>query len=162
MREFSKISPRIWRDKQFLSLTSSDAKLALFYFIASEHQNSSGCCRILDGYASADLGWEVDRYLSSRQELVRAGSIHFDDETSELFIDGWFQTNPPMNPKHGQFISRRISEVESDRIREVAESAFVECEETKRPPPELSMRPSLMAVGGSSLTETSYMRRRQA
>lgn len=125
MRDFTKISPLLWRDKRFQSLASSDAKLAYLFHLTSEHQNSAGCYRLLDGYAATDLGWSTERYIQARQEVVGAGLILFDEETSELFVKGWFDGNPPTNPKHAMGTRKLIGNVASDAIREAAEEAFL-------------------------------------
>ncbi|MDW9902035.1 hypothetical protein GOA77_09165 [Sinorhizobium meliloti] len=125
MRDYSKVSPLIWRDKRFNSLASSDAKLAMLYFATSEHQNSAGCYRLPDGYAAADLGWDVDRYQAARGAVVSSGLILFDEATSELFLVDWFESNPITNGKHAKGTQSLIVRIDSDTIREAAEDAFL-------------------------------------
>lgn len=96
-REWSKVAPNVWESGRFVGLTDSDAKLLLLYFMSNSHQNSSGCYRIPDGYAVADLGWSLDQYRSARNLLVEAELITFDPATSEVFVDRWFKHNPPTN-----------------------------------------------------------------
>jgi hypothetical protein len=132
MREFSKVSPLIWRDKRFRSLATSDAQLVYLFLCTCEHQNSAGCYRMPDGYVAADLGWDLQRYLDARSHVVEAGLIVFDLSTSELCIAGWFDFNPAMNSKHSQFIQRVIASMESDEVRETAEAAFQASEEFKQ------------------------------
>jgi|SRR5690349_19308745 hypothetical protein len=123
-RVFTKVSPRLWRSRRFRGLPSEDAKLAFLYLLTSEHQNSAGCYRLPDGYATADLGWHVDRYKKARQQLVEAGMVKFD--AAEVFIDGWFTHNPPMNDDHLLGIERQLDRIESDVIREAAHEALSE------------------------------------
>lgn len=159
MRDFSKVSPLVWRDKRFRSLASSDAKLAMLYFVTCEHQNSAGCYRLPDGYAASDLAWDAPRYEKARGAVIDAGLIIFDPETSELFIADWFETNPAMNPKHAQAVERRISTIDSDVIREAAEEDFLKSEEIRASRPSKPEKHALHAVG-SRLAETSYLNRR--
>lgn len=157
MREFSKVSPLMWRNKRFCMLSSSDAKLAMLYFVTCEHQNSAGCYRLPDGYAASDLTWDVPRYEKARTAVVDAGLIAFDPDTSELFVCGWFETNPAMNPKHAQSVERRMMDLESDLIREQVEAEFSISEEARE---SRSKRPApvLQAVGGH-LANTRYLNR---
>ncbi|WEZ84648.1 hypothetical protein P6U16_08770 [Rhizobium sp. 32-5/1] len=133
--------------------------MAMLYFVTCEHQNSAGCYRLPDGYAASDLGWDAGRYEKARAAVVDAGLIVFDIETSEIFITGWFETNPAMNPKHAQAVERRISALESDVIREVAEEDFLKSEEIRASRPPKPEKPQLHAVG-SRLAESSYLNRR--
>lgn len=132
MREFSKISPLVWRDKRFRSLPTSDARLVYLFLCTCEHQNSGGCYRMPDGYAAADLGWDLQRFVDARAQVVDAGLVVFDPCTMELCVTGWFDLNPAMNGKHSQFIQRVIASIESDEVRETAEAAFQASEDFKK------------------------------
>jgi hypothetical protein len=161
MRDFSKVSPLLWRDKRFNSLASSDARLAMLYFFTCEHQNSAGCYRLPDGYASADLSWALDHYVTVRQQVVDAGLILFDDDTKELFIVGWFKTNPAMGSKHAIGCERLIGNIESDAIREAAEEEFLQSEEHRQ---SQSQKPSgsVQSLQASNrLASTNYLTRGQ-
>jgi hypothetical protein len=162
MREFSKITPAMWRDKRFRSLPSSDAKLVSLYLLASEHQNSAGAYRLPTLYACSDLGWDEERFAAARAEVLKADLFAFDPETEEFYCRGWFKTNPAMNPKHAQSIIRRISELESDEIRERAEAEFAQSQEQKaRAKAEISGSVhSLDDYSGGRLTRTRYMQGR--
>jgi hypothetical protein len=77
-----------------------------------------------EGYVLADLGWEIDDYRRARGNLIDVDFIAYDDETEEVFVKGWFKFCPPMNDKHASGTMSRISEIESDAIREVLEVEF--------------------------------------
>ncbi len=116
-RDFSKIPPSIWRDRRFLAL-DSDGRTLLFYFRTSPHHNASGCYRVPDAYAAADLTWEVDQYLAVRAALVEAGLIAFDAETSEVYVVDWFRANAPKGPKQEIGCRRCIEWILSHRLAE--------------------------------------------
>lgn len=122
-REYSKISPAVWRSARFLRL-GCEGRVLHLYLMTNEHVNSPGCYRLPDLYACADLGWEQDEYLSHRAILQAAGLIDFDEESSFVFIEGWMKHNPPTNDKHSLGMLRRIQEIDSDRLREKALAAF--------------------------------------
>ncbi|MGA1803352.1 hypothetical protein [Rhizobium sp. HT1-10] len=161
MREFSKVSPLFWRNKRFSALTSTDAKLCMLYFVTCEHQNSAGCYRLPDAYAAADLSWPMQHYLEVRQQLADAGLILFDDESKELFVTDWFETNPAMNDKHSQGCQRLISNIESDNVREAAEDAFLQAEENRQSKPSKAAGSVPNFNPSSRLASTGYLNRRQ-
>ena len=123
-REFTKVSPAIWRSNRFRKLASTDAQLLYLYFLTCEHQNSAGCFRIPDGYACADLGWEPVRYTTARDALVGGEMVSFDTDGEVIYIRRWFKHSPPMNDKHAQGTRKLIAEIESDALREAVEAEF--------------------------------------
>lgn len=118
MRDWSKVSPAIWSSKRFLSLASSDARLVHMYFLTSGHQNSIGCYRLPDGYAAADLGWEVERYRTAREMVLNSQLIDYDYDTEEILVFNWLKFNPPMNPKHEIGNQGQLDRVRSERLAE--------------------------------------------
>jgi hypothetical protein len=126
-REFSKVSPVIWRSKRFLALPDDRCRLLLLYLLTCQHQNSAGTFRLPEGYACTDLvGWTIEQYRAARDHLRTAGLIVHDEKTEEIFVTGWFQISPPMNPKHAASIISRINEIESDDVRSIAEEEFTD------------------------------------
>ncbi|MCF6099826.1 hypothetical protein [Mesorhizobium muleiense] len=125
-REWSKVSPALWRSPRFLGLQGSDERLLLVYYMTGDHMNSSGCYRLPDGYAIADLGWTLERYRTARDLLVAAGLISFDRTTEEVFVNRWFKHNPPTNAKHAKGARRLINKIDSDDLRLMAEEEFCE------------------------------------
>lgn len=147
-REFSKISPKVWRSKRFLALPSDDPRYLLLFILSSPHQTSAGYFKMPDAYGAADMSWPVDKFRASRAQLVEAGLLAFDAATDEYFLPGWFAFNKPMNASHQKAIVRLVSEIESDTVREVAEAELQ--------PALLSTTPS--APDRSGLGTTAYMR----
>ncbi|MHB9446940.1 hypothetical protein ACYG9R_09210 [Mesorhizobium sp. RSR565B] len=130
MREYSKISPKVWRSPRFRSLEMDDSRLFYLFLLSCEHQSSAGCFRLPDAYAAADLNWSVDRLETARAPLVGDFIVH-DAATFEYFIARWFRHNPTTNVKHRQGVRRLISELDSDLVREAAEIELEEHEESK-------------------------------
>ena len=123
-KKFTKVvGEALWRSKRFLAATDK-AKLAYVYFLSNSHSNSIGAYTIPDGYALADLGWQIADYQIARAELVTAGLILFDDDTSVVYVTNWFRHSPPQNEKHAQGCQRMISELESDLIADVVQQDF--------------------------------------
>lgn len=132
-KRFTKVHPAVWRSQRFAGLASSDAKLLHFYFMTSEHQNSSGACIIPDGYVAADLGWSLPAYRKARDELIAAGLIAFDVATTTAYVERWFKHNPPMNTKHAQGCQRLIGEIESETLMLKVQGDFDEANRSRNP-----------------------------
>jgi hypothetical protein len=124
-REFSKVSPALWRSARIYGL-SLQLKAIYVYYLSNNHVTSAGCYALPDLYGCADLNVTEADMASYRAELIAAGLIDHDANTSEVLIERWFRHNPPMNPKHYKGTSRFVSEIESDRLREKAEAALQE------------------------------------
>lgn len=131
MRNFTKVSPSLWRSRRFRHLPSDDARFLYVYFLTAPHQTSAGCYEMLDGYACADLGWTPDRYRAARAQLVVGDMILWDEQTDEVFILRWFAHNLPDNPSHRKAIERAISAINSPEIRVKAREAL-EISETSK------------------------------
>ena len=125
-REFSKVSPAVWRSGRFRRLQGQMPKLVYLYLVTNGHVNSAGCYALPDLYACADLDCEVDAYTVARDALLAGEMIDYDPATSEILIERWFRHNPPMNPNHHKGTARIVSEIESDRLREKVEEALTE------------------------------------
>lgn len=143
------VSRSVWRSERFGQLEAHRDKLAFFYFLTCEHQTGTGCYRLPDGYAVADLGWPMQEYVEARQMVQNAGLIDRDDETHEIYVERWLQNNPPQNPKHATGIRTLINQIESDRLREKVEEAYSEVWEAN----PLNSIPS-----NRGLADTAYMR----
>lgn len=120
-RSFTMVSPAMWRSKRFKA-ASTEGRLLYVYFLTSEHQSNAGCHRLPPGYACTDLGWTLAEFERARGELIDLGLIAFDEDTDEVFICRWFKHCPPTNPKHRAGVLRSIEGIESDTLREMAES----------------------------------------
>jgi len=120
-RNFTMVSPEIWSSPRFAA-QDSDGKTLLLYFITGPHQNNSGCARVKEGYALADLGWDAKLYRAKRKGLHDAELIDVDGE--EVYVQRWYEHCAPGNIKHARGIITNINKIESDRLREKVEAEF--------------------------------------
>ena len=156
MREFSKVSPSLWRSKRFNNLPSEMCKLIYLYLLTSEHQNSAGAYRLPAGYASHDLNLSIEDFEAARDEVVKAELILFDAETDEYFITRWFKHNPPMNEKHSKGITSTLAKLESQDLLAKAIESLNEVEALRiSKSTESSQKPNFN--GGNDLTQTVYL-----
>lgn len=126
MRDFSKVSPQIWRSKRFGAL-GDDARMFVLYLLTCQHQSSAGCMSLPDAYATADLNWTGERLEAARQAVIDADMLVYEGASDEYFVRRWFQHNPPTNPKHRHGIERLISELDSEAVREAAQCEYESC-----------------------------------
>lgn len=150
-REFSKVSPKVWRSNRFRALPSDDARYLLLFVLTSPHQTSAGCFKMPDAYGSADMNWTVERFLAARLELVQANLLAFDEATDEYYLPGWLSFNKPMNASHQKAIVRLVADIESDVVREIAEAELM---------PALIPSTVETIPNRSALASTSYFTRR--
>ena len=159
MREYSKVSPKLWRSPRFRSLANEDARLLYLFVLTCEHQSSAGCFRLPDAYAAADLAWTSDRLHAARTHLVNADLLVHDAATDEYFVPRWFRHNPPTNPKHRKGVERLISEVDSDEVRDAAETEYSDHLTSKN---LLDSPFEPLSNSGDRLTNTSYFKNGRA
>jgi hypothetical protein len=123
MRDFTKISPRVWYLKEFQVLAARE-KLQYLFLYSGPHQNSSGCSYIRPAHASADLDCKVAEYLRVNDKLASCELIRVDVETSEVMILDWFKFNVPMNEKHRTGTLRQIESIASNELRTLSREAM--------------------------------------
>lgn len=128
--KFSMVSSSLWWSKRFRPL-GTDAKLLYLYCLTGERQNSSGAFRAPEGHVLSDLDWSAEHYHSCRQALIDADLIAFDADEDTVYVKRWFKQCPPKNPKHAAGTRKLIEAIESDLIRELVESDFLEAEEIR-------------------------------
>ena len=124
MRQYSKISPTIWRSKKFRKLESDDARLAYFYLITCPHSNSAGCFDLPLVYGGADLGWQTERFGKAIDRLSSVGLIRFDGDENTVLIENWAKFNPPTNAKHALGLISELEAASSDDLKSVASQCF--------------------------------------
>jgi len=126
MRQYSKISPTIWRSKKFRKLNSDDARLVYFYLITCPHSNSAGCYDLPYVYGSADLGWNVERFKTAIDSLSKVELIAFDEDENTVLIVNWAKFNPPTNAKHALGLINELESASSDDLKSVCAQEFRE------------------------------------
>lgn len=162
MRDFSKISPTLWRSKRFLDLSSDDARYLYLYLLTCEHQNNAGAYYLPDGYACNDLSWQVERYDKALAELEQVDLIATDRSVSVVMIRRWFKHNPPMNESHLRGIERVIERIESDCIAEAVSADLSEAwelvlEARRAEEERKKAKAPLPSLRNSTALETSYL-----
>lgn len=117
MRDFSKVSPTVWRSQKFRRLTDIHERLIYLYLLTCPHGNSAGCFDLLPGYAAADLGMVEEQYLNRLDTVSKAGLIQFDRAENTVLITGWWKFNAPANVKHAQGILSQLSQASSHQLK---------------------------------------------
>jgi hypothetical protein len=117
MREFSKVSPTVWRSKKFRSLPGIEERHVYLYLLTCPHANASGCFDIHPLYAAADLGLSDIQFRDCIHTLSEAGLIEWDEAENTVLIGNWVEFNGPQNPKHALGILSQLAQVSSDTLK---------------------------------------------
>lgn len=125
------------------------------YYMTCEHQNSSGCYRVPDGYGCTDLVWDKARYIKSKNQLIEDKLIAFDTQTSEVFVHKWFKHNPAMNDKHAKGTRTIIDTINSQILKDIVEAEFQILEGLRAERTQTSSKP---VANNEHLTRTNYLR----
>ena len=120
MREFSKVSPTVWRSKKFRGLPDMESRHVYLYLLTCPHANSAGCFDIHPMYAAADTGMAEERFLYCIETLSKAGLIEWDGAENTVLIGNWVEFNGPQNPKHALGILSQLAQVSSEALRSKA------------------------------------------
>jgi len=123
MRTFSQVPIRLWRDKAFRAL-SVDGKLALLSLWCGPHSTSAGVLNCEDGFGALVLDWPVERWQAARAEIEARGLAQWSEETDEVWLPNFFDTNRPANAAARAAVSRQIAAIESQDLRTAAGKAF--------------------------------------
>lgn len=118
MRDFSKISPSVWRSQRFTELPTDDARYLYLYLLTCEHQTNAGAYHLPHGYACDDLRWEKSRLSQALEKLVASSLIIHDAATAEIAITRWFKHNAPMSESHLLGVERTIERIHSSIVAE--------------------------------------------
>jgi len=120
LREFSKVSPTVWRSKKFRGLPDMESRHVYLYLLTCPHANSAGCFDIHPMYAAADTGMAEERFLYCIETLSKAGLIEWDGAENTVLIGNWVEFNGPQNPKHALGILSQLAQVSSEALRSKA------------------------------------------
>lgn len=117
MREFSKVSPTVWRSKKFRSLKSVEARYVYLYLLTCPHASSAGCFDIHPLYACADMGLSDIQFGDCINSLCEAGLVEWDEDENTVLITNWTEFNAPANPKHALGILTQLRQASSEPLR---------------------------------------------
>lgn len=117
MRDYSKVSPRVWESEKFWSLENDLHRYAYLYLLACPHVNSCGCFKLPISYMADDLRWDLEASRKAIDSLCHSLLIAYDNTTRTVWITRWFDFNPPTNPNHGKSILAEIERVSSTDLK---------------------------------------------
>lgn len=120
MRDFSKVSPSVWRSKKFRKLAEDVSKLVYLYLLTCPHGNSAGCFDLDPAYACTDLGIDEKAYRKAINSLCKVSLIEFDDDENTVFLVNWATFNEPTNPKHAMGLLAKLDSASSPRLKQRA------------------------------------------
>lgn len=95
--KYRKISPRIWSDIKFRSV-SDDAQLLFLFILTHPHMSSVGAIRASIPGIATEKGWEIERTNKGFAELFQKGLLKHDISASAIIAPNFIKYNPPENP----------------------------------------------------------------
>ena len=97
MSRYRKISPTIWNDGKFSTL-SDDAQLIFLYLLTHPHQTSLGAMRASVPGLAAEKRWKLPRFERAFGDIEALDMLRHDPEASLVWLPKFLKHNPPENP----------------------------------------------------------------
>lgn len=119
MRDFTKVSPLVWRSKKFKRLEPID-RLIYLYLLTSAHSNSVGCYVLPLEYVALDLGMTPDDAIKGIERVSETLLIGFDSDEDLVLVHNFLTFNPPMNPNHAKMMQKEIGALPESRLKLIA------------------------------------------
>jgi hypothetical protein len=143
MREFSKVSPTIWKSQKFKRLPDLESRHVYLYLLSCPHGNSSGCFDLHPMYAAADLDMLPEVYAKAIGSICEVGLIEFDKAFNTVRIVNWEAFNEPTNPKHAHGLLVQLRVASSEVLRGKAFHAFLQVFRRKKYDTDASLRKAI-------------------
>jgi hypothetical protein len=125
MREFSKVSPTVWKSRKFSKLPNIEARHVYLYLLTCPHGNSAGCFDLVPGYACADLGMTEIEYRRAIDTLSKADLVRLDEDENTILIVNWEEFNAPTNYKHAIGLLTQLDRATSVALKQLALNTFL-------------------------------------
>lgn len=127
MRDFCKVSPKVWRSLKFKSL-SARGRLLYLYLLTCPHVNAVGCYTLPMAYLGADLGFDdADAVMG---EVRKAGMVRYDDAEAIVFVENFIHFNPPTNANHARMMLKQAEELKKTPFfKDLLEKLQIECQD---------------------------------
>lgn len=131
MRDFSKVSPSLWKSKKFRALPDDAARLVYVYLLTCPHGNSAGCFDLDPAYACTDLRMPEKAYRKAIESLKSVGLVDFDSIENTIYLVNWATFNEPTNAKHAIGLLTQLNQASCVRLKVKALADFEEVIHTK-------------------------------
>lgn len=124
MRDFSKISPSVWKSKKFRALPDDSARLVYLYLLTCPHGNSAGCFDLDPTYACTDLRISDKAYTKAIEAMCAVSLISYDHTENSIYLSNWATFNAPTNAKHAMGLISQLDRASSVRLKALALEDF--------------------------------------
>lgn len=125
MREFSKVSPSVWRSKKFRAIKDHEAQRVYLYLLTCPHGSSIGCFDIDPNYAAADLEINSEQFRTCIETLSNALLIEFDWDDNTVLLVNWESYNEPANINHAKGMIAQFKQASSEMLKAKCFKAFL-------------------------------------
>ncbi len=87
MRNYSKVSPKLWTGTVGKALRSDpEAQALAVYLVTCPHSNMVGLYHLPVAYVAADLGWQLEGASKALARVCEVGFARYDDEHERVWI----------------------------------------------------------------------------
>jgi hypothetical protein len=107
---YRKVYPRIWRNNDFLAM-SSDDKTLTFYCLTGPHMNRIGLCVLSIGNAAEETGLPISKVKTRLAHICNVFGWRYDAASRVLWVPSWWEWNKPENANVLKGALRDVTEV---------------------------------------------------
>lgn len=97
MSKYRKISPKIWNDSKFRSL-SDNGKLVFFMLLTHPSTSSIGTLRAFTQGLAPEMGWSEKVFREAFREVFLKGMVKVSENDGLIWLPNFMKYNPPESP----------------------------------------------------------------
>ena len=134
---FRKVDQLLWKSRTFRSM-SEDARALYQYLLTSPHNNALCCYYLPDGYATADIQWDLPRFRAAMDELVSTRRpedgtpmVVYDPANSLVLVWGQLEKEGLANPNAAKAALKALATM--PRHSEIYAEVVAACERLRQP-----------------------------
>lgn len=97
MAKYRKISPSIWNDSKFRSL-SDNGKLVFFMLLTHPQTSAIGTIRAYQQGLAPEMGWQEKAFGKAFREVLEKGMAIYSERDGLIWLPNFMKYNAPENP----------------------------------------------------------------
>jgi len=104
-----------WQDSEVLDLTP-EQKYFFLYLLTNPHTTQVGIYEVSKKLMAFETGYHIETIEKLINAFTEMGKIHYDPETSEIFVVNWIKYNWSNSPKVIRTIIKDLENVKSKKL----------------------------------------------
>lgn len=97
MAKYRKISPKIWNDAKFRTL-SDNAKLVFFMLLTHPQTSAIGTLRAFPQGLAPEMGWSEEAFRAAFNEAFHKGMVRSSEKDGLIWLPNFMKHNAPESP----------------------------------------------------------------